>query len=228
MPKLKSSRQKTAAGFDLFLKDAQQGQVVTRFPPEPSGYLHSVTPRLPFSTSTLPVIQRQAHHPFRRHQSEQGEGGIRAVDHRGPCAARIKGDVTSHTSDYFDKLYQLAVQMIQLGKRMRRHCARTDACRANGRYPLQAPRCLDRGEHDAFRRDVDRIRRGSQVVPARQDLVRGTPTRPCAISVIYRCNPDVSHTARVPRGRSTRPTTSLVPLSTRSKASPCTAYQRIP
>ncbi|KAI0318828.1 glutamate-tRNA ligase [Amylostereum chailletii] len=111
------SNQKTASSFALGLQDAKEGQVVTRFPPEPSGYLHI--------GHTKAAILNQY---FAR--MYKGKLLIR-FDDTNPTKERtefeetiledlslldIKGDAISHTSDHFDHLYGLAVNMIKSGK----------------------------------------------------------------------------------------------------------------
>ncbi|KAF9566360.1 glutamate-tRNA ligase [Agrocybe pediades] len=113
----KARSNKTAAGFALGLQDAVDGKVVTRFPPEPSGYLHIGHTK----AALLNQYFAQMYH---------GKLIIR-FDDTNPTKERsefeetiledlklldIHGDVVTHTSDHFETLYNYAVKMIKEGK----------------------------------------------------------------------------------------------------------------
>ncbi|AAS53635.2 AFR264Wp [Eremothecium gossypii ATCC 10895] len=105
------------ANFEIDLPDAKIGEVVTRFPPEPSGYLH-----IGHAKAAL-LNQYFA-------QAYKGKLIIR-FDDTNPSKERvefqdsiledlellgIKGDRITHSSDYFQEMYDYCVQMIKEGK----------------------------------------------------------------------------------------------------------------
>ncbi|KAL1688249.1 glutamate-tRNA ligase [Schizophyllum commune] len=108
---------KTAAGFALGLEGARVGEVRTRFPPEPSGYLH-----IGHAKAAL-LNQYFA-------QMYKGEIGIR-FDDTNPSKETaefeetiledlrligVEGDRVTHTSDYFPQLAELCEKLIREGK----------------------------------------------------------------------------------------------------------------
>ncbi|KAF9473776.1 glutamate-tRNA ligase [Pholiota conissans] len=113
----KARSNKTAAGFALGLQDAVRGGVVTRFPPEPSGYLH-------IGHTKAAILNKYFANMY------QGKMIVR-FDDTNPTKERtefedtiledlklldIHGDVITHTSDHFDTLYKYAIQLIKDGK----------------------------------------------------------------------------------------------------------------
>ncbi|KAN0077172.1 tRNA synthetases class I (E and Q), catalytic domain containing protein [Tylopilus felleus] len=113
----KARNTKTAASFALGLQNAKEGEVVTRFPPEPSGYLH-------IGHAKAAVLNQYFA------QMYKGKMIVR-FDDTNPTKERtefertiledlelmdIKGDTISHTSDYFDQIYELAIKTIEAGK----------------------------------------------------------------------------------------------------------------
>ncbi|OBZ65990.1 putative glutamate--tRNA ligase, cytoplasmic [Grifola frondosa] len=111
------SASKTASSFALGLPNAIMGDVVTRFPPEPSGYLH-------IGHAKAAMLNQYFA------QMYKGKLIIR-FDDTNPSKERtefedtiledlrllnIVGDSVSHTSDYFPQLHAFAIKMIETGK----------------------------------------------------------------------------------------------------------------
>ena len=127
--------QKTAASFAMGLQNAKEGEVVTRFPPEPSGYLH-------IGHTKAAVLNKYFAKMYngkmivRFDDTNPSKEKVRFVIYlsRAPLICilfesefedtiledldllDIKGDSVTHTSDYFDQIYELAVKMIKTGK----------------------------------------------------------------------------------------------------------------
>ncbi|KAG6333574.1 hypothetical protein ID866_5513 [Astraeus odoratus] len=113
----KARSTKTAASFALGLQDAKEGEVVTRFPPEPSGYLHIGHAKAAMLNQYFAkmykgklIIRFDDTNPTKeRTEFEQTIlEDLRLLN--------IEGDRVTHTSDYFDTIYDLAIQLIRAGK----------------------------------------------------------------------------------------------------------------
>ncbi|CAG89749.1 DEHA2F23012p [Debaryomyces hansenii CBS767] len=105
------------ANFEIDLPNAEVGKVVTRFPPEPSGYLH-------IGHAKAAVLNEYFAHAYK------GKLIIR-FDDTNPTKEKIefqdsiiedlallgiKGDKITYSSDYFQDMYDLAIKLIKEGK----------------------------------------------------------------------------------------------------------------
>ncbi|KAI0723803.1 glutamate-tRNA ligase [Cerioporus squamosus] len=113
----KARSNKTAASFALGLQDAKEGEVVTRFPPEPSGYLHIGHAKAAMLNQYFAkmykgkmIIRFDDTNPTKE-RTEFEETILEDL-----ALLDIHGDKITHTSDYFDQLYEYGLQMIKTGK----------------------------------------------------------------------------------------------------------------
>ncbi|KAJ2725055.1 glutamate--tRNA ligase [Coemansia sp. Benny D115] len=119
-----ASKQQAAAGgkaadqgsFDLGLKDVEYGKVVTRFPPEPSGYLHIghakaalLNEYVAKSNGGKLIVRFDDTNPTKE-KVEFEESILEDLKLLG-----IKGDLISHTSDHFQTIYEYALKLIKKG-----------------------------------------------------------------------------------------------------------------
>ncbi|CCH61082.1 hypothetical protein TBLA_0E00190 [Henningerozyma blattae CBS 6284] len=105
------------ANFEIDLQDAKMGEVVTRFPPEPSGYLHIGHAKAAILNQYFAqaykgklIIRFDDTNPSKE-KEEFEESIIEDLALLG-----IKGDRVTHSSDYFQEMYDYCIQMIKEGK----------------------------------------------------------------------------------------------------------------
>lgn len=111
------SGNKTAASFAMELEGAVKGQVVTRFPPEPSGYLHIGHAKAALLNQYFArryegkmIIRFDDTNPSKE-TAEFQDTILEDLNLLG-----VHGDVVTHTSDNFEYLYDCALQLIKSGK----------------------------------------------------------------------------------------------------------------
>ncbi|KPV71920.1 uncharacterized protein RHOBADRAFT_56299 [Rhodotorula graminis WP1] len=108
---------KANSTFELGLPNAIKGHVVTRLPPEPSGYLHIGHAKAAVLNQYFArmydgkfLVRFDDTNPSKE-KAEFEQSIIEDLALLG-----IKADATSYTSDYFDQLQQYCVEMIKRGK----------------------------------------------------------------------------------------------------------------
>ncbi|TDL17735.1 glutamate-tRNA ligase [Rickenella mellea] len=111
----------TAASFSVGLDDAVHGEVVTRFPPEPSGYLHIGHVKAAFLNQYFArmydgklVVRMDDTNP-KKESAAFEKAILEDLETLG-----ITPDCVTYTSDYFEHIYKQALGLIRLG------CAYTD------------------------------------------------------------------------------------------------------
>ena len=104
------------ANYKKVLKNAKDGEVVTRFPPEPSGYLHVghvKAAMLNYHYSKIyngkMILRFDDTNPMAEKEEfvENIKRDLNTLD--------IKPDRVTHTSDYFDKIIELMKKLIGQG-----------------------------------------------------------------------------------------------------------------
>ncbi|RMX99923.1 hypothetical protein D0867_11923 [Hortaea werneckii] len=109
-------QQDEGASYDIGLQDTEQG-VVTRFPPEPSGYLHIGHAKAALLNDYFAhkkyngkmIVRFDDTNPSKESQEFQ-DSIIKDCELLG-----VKPDQITYTSDYFQDLYERAIQMIKDG-----------------------------------------------------------------------------------------------------------------
>lgn len=103
--------------FDIELPEAEMGKVCTRFPPEPSGYLHIGHAKAALLNQHFAqkykgrlIIRFDDTNPSKE-KDEFVETILQDLDTLG-----VEGDALTYTSDYFEQLMELCERLIKEGK----------------------------------------------------------------------------------------------------------------
>ncbi|RKO87348.1 tRNA synthetases class I, catalytic domain-containing protein, partial [Blyttiomyces helicus] len=110
------TKKKDQGSFDIGLEGAERGKVCTRFPPEPSGYLHLGHAKAALLNEYFAktyegklIVRFDDTNPSK--EKSEFEESIK----EDLLLIGVKGDEITYTSDSFDKLFELAIEMIKKG-----------------------------------------------------------------------------------------------------------------
>lgn len=184
----------TGASYDIGLEGTENG-VVTRFPPEPSGYLHIGHAKAALLNYYFAkkkyngkmIVRFDDTNPSKEKQEYQ-DAILEDCKLLG-----IKWDQVTYTSDYFEDLYKLCIQMIKDGY------AYADDTPQEQMRDEREKRIESSHRNDSVESNLmhfDEMKKGSQegtkwVIRAKIDMSsnNGAMRDP----VIYRCNPQPHH-----------------------------------
>ena len=190
----KKSKSSQGANYDIALLNTEKG-VVTRFPPEPSGYLH------------IGHAKAALLNDYFAHEKYTGTLLVR-FDDTNPSNEKvefhdsiiedlalmgIKPDKLSYTSDYFDELYEHGLQMIRDGNA---YADDTDkdtmaAQRMEGEPSKQRDATVE--ENLAHFEEMKQGTPGGTKWCIRAKMSVDNPNKAMRDPVIYRCNPSEHH-----------------------------------
>ncbi|KAF9924132.1 hypothetical protein FBU30_005849 [Linnemannia zychae] len=175
--------------FDINLIGAEMGKVVTRFPPEPSGYLHIGHAKAALLNKYFAdqykgrlIVRFDDTNPSK--EKEEYEHSIK----EDLLLIGIDSSVVSYTSDYFDTIYNYAIQLIKEGKAY---------CDTTGQEQMRAERmdgiasqCRDLPVEENLRRfeEMKNATEFGQTCCLRAKISVDNLNKALRDPVIYRCN----------------------------------------
>ncbi|OJJ08019.1 hypothetical protein ASPVEDRAFT_203236 [Aspergillus versicolor CBS 583.65] len=190
----KLAKAKEGASYDIALLNTDKG-VVTRFPPEPSGYLH------------IGHAKAALLNDYFAHEKYKGTLLVR-FDDTNPSNEKqefqdailedlalmgIKPDRTSFSSDYFDELHQYAIQIIKDGNA---YADDTDKeTMASQRMNGEPSKCRDATVEENLAR-FEEMNKGTEEGARwciRAKMSVDNPNKAMRDPVIYRCNSSPHH-----------------------------------
>ncbi|GMM39002.1 glutamate--tRNA ligase [Saccharomycopsis crataegensis] len=178
------------ANFDIDLPGAEIGKVVTRFPPEPSGYLHIGHAKAAILNQYFAqaykgklIIRFDDTNPSKE-KTEFEQSIIEDLELLG-----IKGDMLTYSSDYFQTMYDLAIKMIKEGKA---YCDNTpqEQMRAERMDGIKSAKRDATVEENLriFETEMKNATEVGQTYCLRAKISFDCPNKALRDPVIYRCN----------------------------------------
>ncbi|RCH84867.1 hypothetical protein CU098_004313 [Rhizopus stolonifer] len=175
--------------FEIGLTEAEMGKVCTRFPPEPSGYLHIGHAKAALLNQYFAdtykgklIIRFDDTNPSK--EKTEFEESIK----EDLALIGVNSSIVSHTSDFFDQMYELAIKMIKDGKAF---CDDTDQATMREQRTARIPsKCRDNSVEENLRRFAEMTKGSEEGLQncLRAKIAYDSPNGTMRDPVIYRCN----------------------------------------